>query len=425
MEKSTLSRVNIGDGISFSSVVDQRFKTNRISINFVTPLNKDTVSANAILPSILKKGHKGCDNFTEFNRLLENLYGARIESYIQKIGDLQIISLAITCIDDKFALENEQLSKKAAEILCNIALNPVLEDGVFRKQDVDVEKVSLIDAIDAEINEKRIYAVNNLIKLMCENEPYGIPKYGYKEQVELLDGAKIKCAYDKLVSTARVEIMFTGCGNPKLAEDVFKSIFNETSRNYSDISNSTIHKKNSDISKLERLAVNQSKLVLGFCNELPSNSNEISATKLMVACLGGTTSSKLFLNVREKMSLCYYCAARYDRFKGIMIIDSGVENDKIDIAKKAIIEQLDAIKTGDITDEDIKNSRLSLVNTLNSVYDYDSSIESWYMGQIISGTDTSPAKEASTFESITKNEIIEAAKRFSLDSTYILTGNEE
>lgn len=425
MKKSIFSREVICDGVGFNSVVDSRFKTNRISINFVMPLNKETVSANAILPSILKKGHKDCANFTEFNRLLENLYGAHIGGYVQKIGDLQIISLSITCIDDKFALENEKLSKLSSEILCNITLNPILEDGIFIEQDVNIEKTVLIDAIDAEINEKRIYAVNNLIKLMCANEPYGIPKYGFKEQVEQLDGKKIKAAYDTLISSARIEIMFTGCGDPNSAKDVFKDVLTSLKRDYTAVPTSEIHKKNDNICSVETLSIKQSKLVMGFSNELPADSGEIAATKLMVAALGGTTTSKLFMNVREKMSLCYYCGARYDRFKGIMIIDSGVENDKTEIAKNAILDQLNAIKSGFITDAEIIDSKLSLVNTLNSVYDYDYSMESWYMGQVISGTNTSPAKEAESFGCVTKDDIIKAAKRFSLDSTYILTGNED
>lgn len=422
---STLNSRRIASGVGFNSVTDSRFKTNRISINFITELNKNNVTTNAILPFILKKGHRGCADFTTFNQELQELYGAHVDGYVQKVGDYQILSLAITCIDDKFSLDGESITDKASQILCGLALDPILENNAFKKDDVQIEKTALIDTIEAEINEKRIYAINNLVKLMCHEEPFGIPKYGFKEQAEKLTPEGIKSGYDNLLNTSRIEIMFTGCSHVDSAFDVFKSIFNSIDRNYVELKPITIHKASSGNEKTDKLQVNQSKIVLGFANNLKADDQSVIATKLMVAILGGTVTSKLFVNVREKLSLCYYCAARYDRFKGIMMIDSGVETQNIEVAKKEIINQLQSIKDGDITDEEIKNARLSVINTLNTVFDCDSSIESWYMGQILGGTNVSPMQEAIRYGDIPKDLIIAAANNFSLDSTYILTGNEE
>lgn len=417
--------VNIADGVQFNSIIDKRFKTNKISINFITELKKETATSNAIIPFLLKKGYSGCSDYTLFNRQLEELYGAYVASYVQKVGDYQIISLSITSIDDKFALDGDEITSKTASILCEMAFNPILENDLFCAKDVEIEKTALIDTIEAEINEKRIYAINNLVKLMCSNEPFGIPKYGYVDQVSSLTPKSIKSAYDNLIKHSRVEIMFTGSGNDASAIDVFKQKVNGVTREYQTLKPITTHEiLEQPAEQVENMTVSQSKMVLGFGNGLEPSNSLITASKLMVALYGGTPSSKLFVNVREKLSLCYYCAARYDRFKGIMMVDCGVESQNIEKAKDEILVQLNAIKNGEITDEEISNASLSLINALKSVYDSDSSIESWYLGQILSGTNVSPLQEVAKVNVVTKQNIIDAANKCTLDAVYVLTGSE-
>lgn len=422
---SLLKSTSIANGVNFNAIIDSRFKTNRISINFVTVLDKRTVTANAILPFLLKKSYNGCDDFMQFNRRLQSLYGASVDGNVYKLGDYQEVSLGISCIDDRFSLDGDSITDKACEILCSMALNPALSGGVFRETEVELEKMTLVDTIESEINDKRTYALNRLVRTMCPDEPFGMPKYGYKDEAEALTPETVTTAYERLLNTARIEIMFTGCGGDDMALAVFKKVFGSIKREYTPLAPITTHAPQSGRDEVEHMAVNQSKLVMGFANGLPSDDKAVSATKLMVAAFGGTVTSKLFVNVREKLSLCYYCAARYDRFKGILTVDSGVESENIVKARKEIVRQLQSIKEGDITDEEIKNARLSLVNTLNTVYDYDFSIESWYMGQILSGTNISPKEEAAKFSEIGKADIIEAAKRFSLDTVYLLTGKDD
>lgn len=423
-----MKTIQICDGVNFNCIIDPRFKTNKISINFITRLDKSSVTANAIIPFLLKKGYNGCDDFTEFNKMLEELYGSYVSAYIQKVGDYQILSLSILGVDDVFTINNDKITDRLSEILCKLALDPVLENNAFRTRDVELEKIALIDTIEAEINEKRIYAINNLIRFMCGDEPFGIPKYGYAQEVSALTPASIKQAYDKLIKSARVEIMFTGCGgaNQDSSAAVFKKAFSSLNRQYSLLPAITTHQASGSIKeKVENMTVSQSKMVLGFSNMLSASDSLVTATKLMIAVLGGTPTSKLFLNVREKLSLCYYCAARYDRFKGIMMVDCGVEKHNIEKARKEILAQLDNMKNGDITAEEISNAVLSIKNVLNTVYDSDSAIESWFMGQILSGTNVSPKDEVLKLDSVTKEDVVKCANMLSLDCVYVLTGSDE
>lgn len=417
-----LKSVSIADGVKFNSVIDKRFKTNKISINFITELNKETVTENAIIPSLLKKGTNKYSDFTVFNRKLQELYGAYVSGYVQKNGDLQIISLSITGIDDKFTLNKDVVTENISKILCDMALDPAMENGLFKENDMEIEKVTLIDTIEAEINEKRIYAINNLIRTMCATEAFGVPKYGFVEQAKKLTTKNVTDAYKKLINNSRIEIMFVGCGDDTPAISVFTDKFKEIKRKEIIIKESETHRKNPEIiEKVDEMNVAQSKLVLGFANELLSSDKMVTATKLMIAILGGTASSKLFLNVREKLSLCYYCAARYDRFKGIMIIDCGVETQNIQKAKDEIMVQLNLTKSGEITDEEIVAAKLALKNALETVSDSESSVEAWYLGQILSKTSNSPNDDIVKIDSVTKDEIIKSANKMQLDCVYTLT----
>ncbi|MFZ2539886.1 MAG: insulinase family protein [Oscillospiraceae bacterium] len=420
-----LKSIEIANGVIFNTITDKRFKTNRISINFITQLKAETVTVNALIPQLLKKGYEGCENYTELNKKLEELYGAYINADVQKKGDYQILTLCITGIDDRFALENELIIQKTANILCNMALNPIIEDGGFPKEHVKLEKSSLIDSIDAELNEKRVYAINNAIRLMCKDEPYGLPMHGFKDMVSDITPQFAKEQYYNILKTARIEIMFTGCGDDALAINVFANAFKSLNREYNLIPPITAHTPAPNVTeKTDNMSVSQSKLVLGFSACITSKDMQAPAMRLMVAILGGTPSAKLFLNVREKLSLCYYCAAHYDISKGIITIDSGVENQNIQKAREEILVQLGLMKSGDFTDDEISNATLSLKNAFSSVYEHSSSIEGFYLGQILSGIKSSPDAEKLKLDSITRQEIIYAANKVNLDTVYILTGNE-
>lgn len=420
-----LKSIEISSGVNFNAITDKRFKTNRISINFVTKLDKKLVTTNALIPQLLKKGYEGCNNFTELNRKLENLYGAFINADVQKKGDYQILTLCITGIDDRFSLENESIIQKMSEILCNMAFKPIIKDGGFPKEQVDLEKNYLMDSIDAELNEKRLYAINNAINLMCKDEPYGLPVHGFKDKVSDITPKSAKEQYDKVIKTSRIEIIFSGCGDDSKALGVFKEAISTVSRKYLEIEPIKVHPANAKVNEdTEIMKVSQSKMVLGFSSGVTIKDMQAPAMRLMVAVLGGTPSAKLFVNVREKLSLCYYCAAHYDITKGIVLIDSGVENKNIKKAKEEIIVQLNLIKNGEFTDDEISNATLALKNAFSSVYEHLSSIESFYLGQILSGINSSPDAEKLKLDSITRQDIINAANKVNLDTVYVLTGNE-
>ena len=419
---------SIADGISFTGIQDNRFKTNRLSVHFISRLSDDAVAENALLPQILKDGFEGCPDFTQLNRRLEKLYGARVETEVSKRGDSQILSLSVTGIDDRF-LKNEQqtLSYDMAAILRDMILHPLLENGTFREKYTELEKAAQADTIDAEINEKRGYAIRQLIAAMCEKEPFGLPKYGTKDAVAAITPVIAKECYDKLLRSARIEIMFTGCGDPTPTEAVLREAFTAIEREYNSFSVSEPHTNESGSikEKKECLPVNQCKMVLGFgCKGLSLTDERLPAMRLMIAVLGGTPQSKLFLNVREKLSLCYYCAARVDTYKGIVLVDCGVETENIEKARVEILAQLDEIKHGNVTEDELQTARLSLKNSYSTLGESDYAIESFTLGQLLTGQHSTPESEKVKLDLVTLQDVIATANLLYLDTVYLLTGRE-
>ena len=420
-ELFNLNRKKICEGVYFTSIVEKKFKTNRISFNFLTPLNENTVSANAILPFLLERSTNEITDFTQLKRKLSSLYGASLSGDVRKIGDRQIINLSVGGIDNSFALENENVTKELSKILSSAAIKPnfnALSDAEAYK----TEQRNLIDLIESEINDKRSYTINRLIEIMFENEPYGIRKYGKSEQVSALTGEQVTKAYQELLQSAEIEIIFTGRSGHEIAMQEFQDVFKNMKRTPPQvITNNVVGDVACQKNETEQKSVTQSKMALGFRTGIKADSKESAAARLMTAVYGGTPFSLLFLNVREKLSLCYYCAARFDRTKGVITVDCGVEKDNIEKAKDEILTQLNNLKAGEFSDDELKHASMSVVNSLKTVTDSLSGLEIWYLGQICYGLDFTPLQEAEIINNITREDILSAAEKVKLDTVFVLT----
>lgn len=421
----TLSRSEIGKGIHFTVIRDPRFKTNRLSFNFILPLSEKRASANAILPFLFRKGYYGCSNYTELNQKLNRLYGANLYTDVLKSGDFQILNLSISSIDDAFALEKEEIAKETADILCRLIRQPAFLQSDFDLTQFDLEKQSLVDAIEAEINEKTSYAVQRMIANMCAGEPYGIHKYGDVPSVKQLTMSDVAEAYHHVLKTAQIEIYFVGCG---AADEVAAQVQDDFSTLERDpivsIDSQRVYRAVSPKTVEEHFSVSQAKLVMGFRVDAKTQ-EEMDEVRLMSMLYGGTPRSKLFMNVREKLSLCYYCSSRLDRSKGILYVNSGVEFDNVKKAGDEILRQLEEVKAGNFSEEELEETKLMVADSFKTVNDSPSSMETWYLGQLFSHSEASPEEEAARLNRVTRKQVIKAAGRVTLDTVYVLRGEEK
>ena len=418
-------RIQLCDGVHFSSVTDPKFKHNRITANMVLPLNRDTVTNQAVVPFVLRKGSRACPDFTQLNRRLCELYGANLSCDVSKLGGYQVLELSIYGIDDRFALDGQSMIAACAQLLTEVLLDPNMNGGLFSEQDVELEKQQIIDTIESLINDKRAYAMSRCKSVMCEGETLAIEKYGYIEDAKRITAQSASEAYRTIMKTAQVELIFVGCGNPKIAADIFTKAFGSQQRSPVAVERTATRLSADQVRETtDEMDVSQSKLVMGFRTGKITSRREFGATRMMVALFGGTPNSRLFTYVREKLSLCYYCAARYDRLTGLMFVDSGVEKNNKQKAYDEILKQLDVLREGGFDDQEIEASRLIMQNSLKSVGDSLGAIEEWYLTQIMSGECYSPSDETELLEEITREDIIAAARRVTLDTVYFLTGKE-
>lgn len=422
-----VNSVDIGKGVRYSSISDPKFKHNRISVCMIMPLERETVTANALVPFVLKQGYKDCPSFTELNKKLSELYGASLDAAVDKFGKYQLLSLAVTSIDDRFALGGEKLIEECTQLLCSVLLSPNIADGAFQGNAVELEKQFLIDTIQAEINDKRVYAVGRCKGIMCEGEPNAIKKYGYEEDAHAITSQSAAEAYQRIFDRSRMEFMFVGSGNPAPAEEILRKAFAGVERTASVEVEQLPYKTQIGQPRevTEVMNVAQAKLVMGMRVGVPKDDREMAALRLMSALYGGTPVSLLFKNVREKLSLCYYCVSRFNRNTGILIVESGIEDANKEKAITEIKAQLQAVQQGNFTEEELRHCKMILATSLKATTDSLSALENWYLTQLLRGTNVSPEEEYQLLDSITAQEVSKMAQTVVLDTTYFLTGKAQ
>ena len=416
---SSINRQQIADGVFFSCVPDSRFKTMKLSVNLLVPLSADTASEYALLADVLTRSCKAYPDFTALSRKLCALYGADLSVNVSKMGECQLISLAAAGLDDRYALDEESVAAELSSLLCGVIFEPNIVDGAFVASEVEQERRQLLDTIDAEYSEKRVYANGKLIELMCKDEVFGIKRYGTEEKIKAATPHSLVQAWENLLKTAVIEIIYIGDTAPDKAVGVFRDTLGAMDRQPATLHTEVLREAGEVRRFTEEADVSQAKLVMGFRAGAAMPDAEIWAEMLMCAVLGGTATSKLFCNVREKQSLCYYCSSRYDKRKGILIVDSGVETRNIEKLERGILKEIEDIQNGVISDFEMESAKKALTNIYRSSNDSVSGIEAWAGSQLLGEYLTIEEVVAKT-NAVTKEEVVEAAKRLQLDTVFVL-----
>ncbi len=412
----------LGQGVEGLFIKSSRFKTTLISCNFYLPLEKERVAENALLPFILTTCSKKYPDFSKLNYKLNRLYGASLDASAEKYGDYQLLKIKISVINDRYTLDGESLVKQAAELICGLIFEPSVENGAFLPEDLAREKRKAIEHIKSEYSEKRIYAKKRLIEEMYKSAPYGVAKCGTVDDVEKITGESLYNAWQNMLKTAFVRFNIVGSEMPAGLFDVITERFAELKRE--DITNckkSTPTKPNAKPNTVcEEMAVSQGKLVMGFSCELCGNDDNTLPLLVMCDIFGGGPYSRLFSNVREKMSLCYYCSASSIRQKGLLTVESGIETENALSAEKEILNQLNIVKQGEFSDFEFESSLKSICDSLNGYNDSQNGIDNWYTLNVNNDSLYSPEDIAEKVKSITREAVINAATGVKLHTVYKL-----
>lgn len=416
------TRVQLADGVYLTYLPARKFKTSLLSAQFVTPLRQETASAWALLPAVLRRGTVRYPDLETLSAQLDRLYGASVEYTIRKKGENQCVGFVASFIDDSFAPGGEKLLEPAADLVGELICDPVTERGRFVGAYFDSEKTNLIDAIRSQINDKRDYAAARLLQEMCAGEPYGVSRLGDEKAAEKLQMKKLYAQYGELISTARLELFYIGSAQLERVRRALANAFATLPRDgIRDIAAAAPHPARAEVRTItEELDVTQGKLCMGFT----CGSSDHTALLLGNTLFGGSSNSKLFLNVREKLSLCYYASSAYHRQKGLITVSSGIEFADYQRAYDEILCQLEAVQKGRLEDWEMGGARSTLLNAYASMGDSQGKLENFYLGQAATGQTESPEDLAAQLRDVTDERVFRAMETVGLDTVYFLKGKE-
>ena len=415
-------RTEILPGVYLTAVQSDKFKTGCFSLNLLRPMKKEEAAANALIPSVLLRGSETCPDIASISAKLDELYGASVGTLVRKKGEVQLVGFYCDYVQDEYV--DEPVFAPVMAFLAELLLHPRLENGAFPEAVVDSEKLNLENAMLSRINDKRTYAASQLIRTMCAGQPYGIPRIGEPDDLKNITAKSLYAHYRDLLATSRVELFYMGSLSPEAVTKVLQAALAELPRAevFVPVGTTPAPAARPVQEKTERLDVTQGKLSLGFFTDITAKDPRYPALVLAATVFGGGATSKLFTNVREKMSLCYYASASFEKFKGVLSVSSGVEFSKLETAKTEILRQLEACKAGDITDDELESARGYLVSDLKIAMDSPGRLDDYYMGQILLEQDGTMEDLASAIARVTKQEAADAIQALRLDTIYALEG---
>lgn len=422
---SDLKYSEIQNKVKLLCVNSDKFKTNYISVDFFLPIT-EYLAAQNVLISLMGHTSGKYNTFKSFSARVESLYGADFETSLATIGERLRMRFAMEIPDDRFSLDGGKISEDAADFLIDIIKNPNCRDGEFDKECTEREVRFALENIEAEKNDKRAYAVSRLRQLMCAGEPYGIDREKLERDIRAIDGKCLFEAYRDMLKSSHIAVTASG----SLDKDMLTKKFSDFAQSIEDRSPREIEtvfiEKADEVRYFkEDMDVKQAKLVIGLRTGMKNSDDNYFAYKVMTDIFGGGPYSRLFLNVREKMSLCYYCGARLLRDKGIIFIQCGVEKENYEKALEEILRQLEIMKKGEFTNEDYISSISALSDAYRGVGDAPSAVCTYYGSQVFDRELLDGAEIAYKLENVTREQITECANRVTVDSVYLLAEGDE
>lgn len=417
----------IKKGIKLHTIKTEKFKTNLIAVFLSMPITRENVTKNALISSILRRGCISMPTSLDISKTLENLYGATFDNGIDKTGDNQILKFYIETINDNYLPQSdENMLKISIEKLLEIVFNPLIKDEKFNEEYLKQEKENIKRIIEGRADNKALYATERCIEEMYKNKPFGLYKYGYVEDIEKIDAESLYEYYKKMISTCKIDIFVSGNVDEKIMQileenENIKKLQERETKVIFGIENKEKVKENEII---EQMDVTQGKVVIGMDLTLENTTQKYAAI-VYNAILGGTANSKMFQEVREKASLAYSAGSTYLRYKGNILIKCGIEIKNYEKTLEIIRKQLEDMKNGIFTDEDIQNAKKSIISGIKSIEDEQDTEITYFFGQELTNEKTLTDEYIKNIEKVSKEDIIKIAKSLQINTIYFLKDKEE
>ena len=419
----------IKQGITVHNINTDKFKTNIVAIFLTTPMSRKYVTFNSVISSVLRRGSKNMPTQEDISKTLEDMYGASFNNGLDKIGDNHILKFYMESINDEYLpQENDNLLKESIKKLSEIVFNPVLENGKFKEEYLNQEKEVITQRINARIDNKAFYAITRCVECMYKEDPAALYRYGYTEDMKDINTENLYNHYKELIDNCKIDIFISGKNELEntlkmLNEDENIQKLKPRKAEYV-INDIKVKEEQQEQSIEEKQNVTQGKVVIGCDilfdeNDLKDENLRYEAL-LYNGLLGGSANSKLFQNVREKASLAYTAGSSYVRFKSNIFINAGIEIENYEKAIKIIKEQLESMKNGEFTEEEIENEKKSIISGINLIDDEQDSGIVYYYGQEITNSNVSLEDYKKRVKNVTKDQILNIAKKVKINTIYFL-----
>ncbi|GLB59281.1 EF-P 5-aminopentanol modification-associated protein YfmF [Cytobacillus sp. NCCP-133] len=411
-------------GFKLHVVKTEKYKTNTLVWKMKAPLNKETVTIRSLLPHVLQSNSASYPSTGKLRSSLDELYGATLFVDLAKKGEYHVITMSVEIANEKFLSDNTPLLKKAFQFLSEILTKPNVQGIAFEKETVAKEKRTLKQRIQSVYDDKMRYSNFRLVQEMCKGEPYELHVHGDKEDVDPITPESLYQYYQTALSEDELDLYVIGDVNEADAESYAGELLSFEERTPKTSEPRPGSSKNDVNEVREEQDVKQGKLNIGYRTNVVYGDPDYYALQVFNGIFGGFSHSKLFLNVREKASLAYYVASRLESHKGLMMVMSGIDNKNYDQAVNIIKEQLEAMKNGDFTEQEIDQTQAVIKNQLLETVDTARGIVEVLYHNVVSGKDITLQTWMEEMDKVTSEEIAEVAKKVSLDTVYFLTGKE-
>lgn len=403
-----------------------KFKTNTIVVNIERPLTEEAVTKTALLPQVLRRGTKTYPTLKQIKEHLDDLYGATFYGHVMKRGERHILQFGLDIANERFLSDTTPLLDRGIAFMGEILNEPATEGDRFVESYIQTEKQNLRQRIESLIDDKMRYAAERCIQEMCRDEPYGLFNYGDTRQLESIDGKTLYQAFRELLRHAPIDVFVVGDVDPDEVTQTIAHRFSLERRDVQPLTAGDVKRSVSDTRQVvEELDVHQGKLNLGLRTQTSIADDDYIPLMVYNGVLGGFPHSKLFVNVREKQSLAYYASSRLESHKGLMTIQSGIEIDNFNKTLAIIEKQLDDMRSGHITDNELEKTKRMLANQLREMQDRPQQLIDFHYHGILAGRKRSLDDFLNQLDATDKNDLKKVASKVSLDTIYFLRNRQE
>lgn len=416
--------MKLQEGVTLHFIPTEKFTTNHIKVRFSAPMQKETVAARVLAANILEMGNMDYPTSQLIRKHLAGLYGASFSTSVSRFGEVHIVDLNLSYVEESSLLEPENLTEKILDFLLSCLTKPLLSENGFSSTIFEVEKKNLLSYLESEVEDNFYHADVELNRLFFEAESMQIPRVSTVELVEKVTAQQAYQAFIDMLTLDRIDIFVLG----KVDQIVVTRKLEELGFTYRNPTLNFEYRQSPSVivkEKAERKVANQSVLELGYT--LQTVYNDVNYPTLLVfnGLLGGFAHSKLFTKIREKDGLAYTVGSQFNIFTGLLRIYAGIDKENRLKTLRAIHKELSRLKQGKFTEEELDLTKKMLLHAATISEDSGKQLIEQAFRQVVFGKRyMTPEEMMEQVQAVSKGEIMEFAKTIQLQAIYFLEGTE-